>query len=281
MKLDLGKAWSDAVAKLSANFDVVLVVAGVFFFLPYLALMLFLPAEMAELQSGNRQPDIDKLGEIMLEFYSGFWWVFVLIGIAQGIGTLVLMILLSDRARPTLGEALGLAAKLFLPFFAAQLLVGFVMGLVMLIPIFIGAIGAASEMPLLIGVAVIVGIAALVAAIYIYTKTSLVAAAVAVERTMNPVEALQQSWRATKGNSIMLFFFYLLLVIAIGIVSFMITSVIGLIFALTGPVVAQYGNGIVASLVNAATAALMAGIVISVYLQLTGGNVAETRETFE
>lgn len=277
MKLDLGKAWSDAVAKLSANFDVVLVVAGVFFFLPYLALMLFLPAEMAELQSGNRQPDIDKLGEIMLDF----WWVFVLIGIAQGIGTLVLMILLSDRARPTLGEALGLAAKLFLPFFAAQLLVGFVMGLVMLIPILIGAIGAASEMTLLVVLAFIVGIAAFVAIVYIYTKTSLVAAAIAVERTMNPVEALKQSWRATKGNSIMLFFFYLLLVIAIGIVSFMITSVIGLIFALTGPVVAQYGNGIVASLVNAATAALMAGIVISVYLQLTGGNVADTRETFE
>jgi membrane-anchored glycerophosphoryl diester phosphodiesterase (GDPDase) len=98
---------------------------------------------------------------------------------------------------------------------------------------------------------------------------------------MNPIDALRQSWRTTKGNSLMLFLFYVLLILAIAVISFILSMVTGLIFALTGPQAALYGNGFVSSLVNAATAALMAAVVVSVYLQLTGGGSAAVSETFE
>ena len=283
MKLDMGRAWNDAMAKLSANREMVLIVSGVFFFLPYLALAFFMPTDIAQLQAGGgpRQPNFEQLGELMLEFYSSFWWAFLLIGILQGIGTLVLMIVLADRARPTLGEALALGAKLYLPLFAAQFLTAIAMILMMMAPIVLGAAGAASGATFLVVLAVLLGIAVVVATIYVYTKLSLAPAVFAVEQTMNPIDALRQSWRATKGNSLMLFLFYVLLILAIAVISFILSMVTGLIFALTGPQAALYGNGFVSSLVNAATAALMAAVVVSVYLQLTGGGSAAVSETFE
>lgn len=275
MKLDMGLAWNDAVAKLAANKEVVAVVAGVFFFLPYFALMLFLPAEMAALQSGSAQPEPEKLMEILKDFYLSYWWVFILIAVAQGIGTLGLMALLSDRSRPTLGQALAAGAKMFVPFFAAQLLIGFGLGLLVILPI---ALGAASGS---VALAVILGLIAVVIAVYLYVKFSLTAPAFAIERTMNPIHALRSSWQATKGNSLMIFLFYLLLIIAYVVVSSVISMIFGLIFALMGTDVAMVGNGFVSSVMNAVYATIMAAIMVAIYLQLTGGSKEEVSETFE
>ena len=46
MKLDINRAWTDAINLIQTNLSVVAVVAGVFFFLPYLAFALLMP-EMA------------------------------------------------------------------------------------------------------------------------------------------------------------------------------------------------------------------------------------------
>ena len=42
-KLDMGRAWNEAVALISANRDMVLIVAGVFFLLPNLMLSMLAP----------------------------------------------------------------------------------------------------------------------------------------------------------------------------------------------------------------------------------------------
>ncbi len=47
MKLDLSAAWDGAMKMLAANREMVLVLAGVFFLVPYLAFSLFLPDPMA------------------------------------------------------------------------------------------------------------------------------------------------------------------------------------------------------------------------------------------
>ena len=46
-KFDMSRAWNEALAMLSANRETVLIIAGLFFFLPYLGMMLLLP-DMAE-----------------------------------------------------------------------------------------------------------------------------------------------------------------------------------------------------------------------------------------
>ncbi len=124
MKLDTGLAWNQTTAMLSANRTVVLTVAAVFFFLPNFALMLFLPPELATMQMGGGQPGSEQMVAILTEYLAGAWWAFVLIAVAQAIGTLGLMVLLSGRSDHTLGQALGIAAALFLPFIASQLLAG-------------------------------------------------------------------------------------------------------------------------------------------------------------
>ena len=43
MKLDMGKAWNDAMELLTGNFSVIVAVAGLFFFLPYAAMALLVP----------------------------------------------------------------------------------------------------------------------------------------------------------------------------------------------------------------------------------------------
>ena len=55
----------------------------------------------------------------------------------------------------------------------------------------------------------------------------------------------------------------------------------GVIFALTGTEVALIGNGFVASLVNAASATLMAAVLVAVYRQLSGDSGDRLSETFE
>ena len=43
MKLDMNRAWTEALSLIQANIGVVATVAGVFFFLPYLAFALLMP----------------------------------------------------------------------------------------------------------------------------------------------------------------------------------------------------------------------------------------------
>ena len=54
MKLDMNRAWTDALSLIQANLGVVAIVAGVFFFLPYLAFMLLMPDAMASMQFAER-----------------------------------------------------------------------------------------------------------------------------------------------------------------------------------------------------------------------------------
>src|SRR3546814_10348254 len=64
---------------------------------------------------------------------------------------------------------------------------------------------------------------------------------------LNPVAILARSWRLTKGNSLRLAVFYVLLIIAIGVVAILVTLVSGLVFAALGGEAETIGNGVVAS----------------------------------
>ena len=112
MKFEMGRAWNDAVALLRANGQVVLVVAGVFFFLPYLALMVLMPDYMQTLNgAGAAEPgNVDAAMEQMRQVYADIWWAILIMVVLQGIGMLGLLAFLTDRNRPTVGEALAIGA---------------------------------------------------------------------------------------------------------------------------------------------------------------------------
>ena len=50
MKFDMSAAWNEATRLMAANRDVLLIVAGVFFFLPYVAFMLIFMNELTALE---------------------------------------------------------------------------------------------------------------------------------------------------------------------------------------------------------------------------------------
>ena len=275
MKLDMGRAWNDAMALLRGNQQVVLIVAAVFFFLPNLALMLLMPETMtqAETQVAG-DADLGAAIETAGVLYGKIWWQLTLISILSAIGMLGLLALLTDRARPTVGEALKTGIVCLLPYIGAQLLIGFIfVAIVLVVLVVAGAAGAAAG--------AIVGLLAAVAAIYILTKFSLTVPVIVIEGVMNPVRALGRSWSLTKGNSVRLFLFFLLLLLAF----IVIAIVIGIAGAVVGFVAGEAATVFVSALINALTN--MAGITLylavlaAVHRQLSGGSPQALGETFE
>ncbi len=273
MKLDMEKAWGEAVRLLGANKDVVLVVAGVFFFLPYIAVMLLLPTGFATGSGGESDP---KVVLAALEaFFAKYWWVFLISALIQAIGVLGMMNLLTDRSRPTLAEALAAATRLLPTYIAAQVLQGLAVGLGILIPI---ALAATSGV---VAVTILVGLIAAAVGAYLFVKFSLSSPVIAIEKTTNPVAALRRSWSLTKGNSLRIFMFTLLLFIAFSIVSAVASMILGLGFALLGSEAAKFGEALVSSLFNAAYVAIFTAVLVAIHRQLAGTPAMESAVAFE
>jgi hypothetical protein len=264
MKFDMGQAWSQAMVTLGANRDLIGIVAGVFFFLPYLALMLMVPDLSAELPVAQPGADPQAMYDALVAVYARMWPYLLILVILQGIGSLALLALLRDSTRPTLGEALKLGLIAFLPYIAAQLLMGLGIGLVAAV-----LVGGGAAINTAVGVLVFLVVCA--AAIYLVVKFSLTMPVVGIERVYNPLAALTRSWRLTKGNSLRLFFFYFLIMVAGLVVVIVIEMVLGVVFALFGAEGQTIGNGIVSSLLNAAWATLFLAILAAAHRQLAGG----------
>jgi membrane-anchored glycerophosphoryl diester phosphodiesterase (GDPDase) len=275
MKFDMGAAWNEAMRLIAANRQVVAIVAGVFFFLPYLAFMLLFMNQMEALEAAQiANPNPEAVGAAMMEFYGQIWWVILLMVVIQAIGMLGLLALLTDRSRPTVGEALAIGGKLFLPYLGAQLVVSVVLGIIMLLPF---AVGAAMS----VTAGVLLGLIALVVLCYLFTKFMLVPPVIAIERQTNPLAALGRSWRLTKGNSVRLFFFIVLLLLAIVVVGGVVSMIVGLVFALFGATAALIGQAIVSGLLNAAWVVLFLAVLAAIHRQLAGPSAEAVRETFE
>ena len=272
MKLEMNRAWSQAMALIGANKDVVFVVAGVFFFLPYLIFMMAMP----DLGASMTDPEAaDAAFEQMGAFYADYWWATILVSIVQGIGMLGLLALLTDHRRPTVGEALKIGARKVLSYLAAYILLGLAAGL--LAVVLVGAATASGS----IGAQLLGVLTMLVLFAYIFTKFSLVAPVLVKEGVANPVTALRRSWRLTKGNSLRLFLFYFLLLLAMVVVMLVVSMIIGLVLALFGSGAQLFGNAVLGSLMNAVWATGFLAVLSAVHDQLGGTSSAQIAETFE
>lgn len=275
MKLDMGRTWNDAMALLRGNRQVVLIVAGVFFFLPNLALMLLAPPALGQANTGARSAGEADVGQALQEataLYGEIWWQLLLVAVLTAIGMLGLLALLTDRRRPTVGEALKSGAGNLLPYVGSQLLLAFLVIAIVMVPIIVaGAAGPAAG--------VLVGLLAAVAVIYVYTKLSLITPVIMMDGIKNPVRVLGRSWALTKGNSVRLFFFFLLLLLAL----IVIVMTLGLAAGLIGFVLGEEGSLILNSLldaaVNMATITLFLAVLAAVHRQLSGGASEARGET--
>ena len=261
MKFDLDTAWKDATTLLRDNLRLLAVVAGVFYFIPYMAAMLWIPG-LAEISAGGFQPNAPEIQAKVNAMFADYWWALVLLGIVQGMGLITLLALLRRRANPTVAEAIQIGATSVLSYLAASLLAGFLVGLAILLVVAVTAIIGVGVVQVL-GAIVSIGITC-----YLFTKFSLSSAIIAIDGERNPLSALSGSWRLTKGHSLRLFFYYALLFIAYIVISMLISLVLSLLFALGGAETQTFGQAFSASLMNAVFVVIFASVLAAVHAQL-------------
>lgn len=270
MKFNMSVAWRDATAMMAGNREVLLIVAGLFFFLPSLVLG-FALGDAQELAMA----DPENAGAMMVTIYGRWWWLLTLIMIASIVGYLALLALLRDHSRPTVGEAMRIGLTGLLPAIGTYLVLTLGLGLVIGILL---AIAAASGS---VGVAVLIGTLAGILAIYVSVKVSLSGPIIAIDKVHNPIKVLARSWRLTKGNSVRLALFYVLLLIVYIVVATvlgMIVSALGLVIGASGGLIV---NTVVSGLISAVISVVFVAVIAAAHRQLAGPSAEAVSETFE
>lgn len=280
-KLDMGVAWTTATGLIGANKDTISAIAGLFFFLPSLAAALFLPEAANSIPAGGQRQGGDPAVAMqaaldqITALYADNWPVLLAVSIAGFIGSLSLLALLSDRGNPTVGEALSAGVKSLLSYIAAQLLSALAAGMAIGLPL--GLLAAVAPPPV-VGVA---GLALVVIAIYLFVKFSLISPVIAIEELRNPLAAIARSWRLTKGNSLRIFAFFVLLFITVVIIGALVQGILTLILSAIGGAVATIGTGVVSALVNTVMSVIFLVVLAAIHRQLAGGTPERLAETFE
>jgi len=274
MKLEMNLAWNDAVRRIGGNRHVVLVVAGVFFFLPYFAFMLISPDPLAGM-SAAASSDAKAVVERLSAFYGQLWWVILLIVIVQAAGMLGLIALLADRSRPTVAQALKLGASKVLSYIAAYLLLGMALSAALLVLLALATVSGAAWL------GGIVFLGGLVAWIVLFIRFSLVPPILVKEHVGNPLRALGRSWQLTRGNAARLFAFFVLLFAAYIVIMLVVSMVLGVLFGLFGPQAAHFGEALVGSGLNAAWVTTFLAVLSAVHAQFAGPSPAALGATFE
>jgi hypothetical protein len=202
--------------------------------------------------------------------------VLVAMALFQMIGSLTILALFTDSRRPTVGEAIRLGFRYTPTAIAAQLILGMAIGAMVLLPIMLGG---ATKSP---GFTALALLAATGLGIWAWTRLSLVAPAVIVDRLINPLRALERSWRLTEGNVLRLLAFYALVLIGFVVIMLVSEGVIRLLLIL---VTSAKTTDIIAILVGTLVQAVMSVYFVAIsaacHRQLAGPSVQSTVDKFE
>ena len=280
-KLDMGKAWTQATALIGANKDTISALAGLFFFLPSFGAGLFMPEQTATIpaggarQSGDPQVAMQQAMDQISALYAGSWPFLLAVSIAGFIGSMALLALLTDRGNPTVGEALGKGIRSIPAYIVAQLLSALGAGVIIGLPL---GLLAALAPPAVVGIA---GLALVVVVIYLAVKFSLIAPVIAIDEERNPIAAIRRSWQLTKGNSLRIFAFFVLLFVVIVIIGALVQGILTLVLSAIGGEVARIGIAAVSAGVNAMITVIFLVVLAAIHRQLGGATPERLAETFE
>jgi hypothetical protein len=278
-KLDMGKAWTQATGLIGTNRDTIGAIAGLFFFLPALALVLFAPELTNPAPAGPANADPQVAMQAMMDqvtqAYADNWPLFLAMTLAQFIGSLSLLALLTDRDRPTVREALTAGLACLPSYLGAQLLSAFGVALIIGLPL--GLIAAAGS-PM---AAALAGIVLVLIGLYVFVKFTLISPVIAIDGERNPIKALARSWRLTKGNSFRIAAFLLLLFFTIGIIAALVSGILGLVLSALGSEIATIGIGVVNAAVNTGIGVIFLVVIAAIHRQLAGQSPEGIAATFE
>ncbi len=247
MPFSYDRAWADLTAMFRANWALLLAITGALIFFPSFALFTFVP--MPEPPEGG-QGDLFRL---LYDYYAAnvVWFVLVtaITTFAQG----AILVLLLDRGRPTVGEAMGVAGRLFPSLFLAQLM---------------------TNLALTIGFMLL-----LIPGIYLFGRFAVVAPRIADRRLTNPVAGIAESWRLTEKRGWRIVGLLLLVVVVAWIAFSAIQSVLTIVGGFLVPVESRHVvSGFATALSSAALNLLMIVLGAAIYRQLASD--ARTADVF-
>ncbi len=237
-ELDFTAAWNEGMALLKAHREAALAITGVFMFLPQLIFGYMFP-----------QPAFDTsnpetvFGELMAFYQLIAPWT-LLMGILSGVGFLAINFIAINHTQPATGDAIVMGAKHYVTLLVASILSGLAIGIGLLL--------------------------LLVPGLYLAVKFSQIRTVIAAENQLNPITVLSRSWEITKGNSLRIFAFVLIIVIVAAIAMITFNAVLG-----GGAMLILKGNAglfisaLVAAFSSAVITLLLEFINMGIYRQLT------------
>jgi hypothetical protein len=236
MSFSYTSVWDETVRILRANSSLLLAVAGVFLFLPSLLAGFLAP-----------QPAAQSLQAMWAHYQENALTLFVaqVIGF---LGNLVILILVLDERRPTVGGSIRAAFAMLPAYLLVSLLSGF-----MIIAGFIFLI---------------------VPGLYLVGRLAAAAPALVVEGRRNPIDLIRRSFQITRNNGWALIGLILLVFVAFWVLTFAVTVVVGSVLMLIDR---QSGGTVGAFLLLLLNAAIGAGfntvlmvLVAAIYRRLAG-----------
>jgi hypothetical protein len=268
MKFDGNLVWKQATATIAANRELVLALAGVFFFLPSFALIMLI--KQPQVPPGSSP---DQMMKVLEPFVATMLPWFLIGSVIQTVGQVTLLELFGRGGRSTVGEALRSGLGVLLSYVVMQLLTGFVMTSVLFM-----AGGLASLISPVIGLAL--GIYLVCQA---YARFITAGAVIVLERHRNPFTALVRAVALTSGNGFRLGNFLFLLATAAFFILMVLTLVIGIVAALAigEGHAADIISGFFSSAATAIAIAYFAAIIVAIYRQLAGDAPEQTRLPFD
>jgi hypothetical protein len=248
----------------SANRDVLVAIAGVFFLLPGLIGTVVLP--VPQLDSAMNQ---QQLAEAITRFYTAAAPLMLVLSLPMLVGYLTVLAILLDRDRPTVGTAIGIGIRLLPIYLAAQMLTGVVLSIGWLTVVG----GLSVIMP-----ASIAAVVSLVLMIYPLVRVVLIGPEMVAQRIRNPLRAILAGLSRTRGKLLGILLYFgpalTLFVVVYGLV--MIFVRMALVNVVEGEAQRMISEAI-GALVFAVGHTYYAAIVASTYNQL--GPVGTSSET--
>jgi len=284
MKFDSNLAWQQALSQLSANRAVLVPVAGVFFLLPSLVSVWFLSDFQSLMLANLRNPAAaEGAMQGMMGKVAGLG---LLTFVVQVMGYMALLALLTDHQRPTVGEAIGHAARCLPALIGAALLA--YLGLVLGGGTLVALVAALAAVTKLAALAVVAGIAAFVAFLWVLTRLSLTMPVIVIDGLRRPLLAMRRSWQLTHGNGLRILAFFILLGIGYGVLSVVFFMGLALLFGMgeaasglpQAGTAAMVALGLVSGVVSAVVSVLFTGILASIHRQMAGPSAGAVSDTF-
>lgn len=221
MKFSYNTVWDYALALLRAHLPLVAAIAGVFIFLPYLLVGYVLPVPQ-----GGGDPRANM--EAFITYMGMTWYWHLIAQIVAMLGILAILILVLDQTRPTVGSAISRAVKLLPYYLLASFIVGVGLALLYLLCALPFAALASQGGQI---IAFVGSILALTLFVYLWCRTSLLAAVVGLESRM-PLDAIRKTLALTHRRGWAILGLYFLIVFAGSIALIAVELVIGSVFRL-------------------------------------------------